>query len=328
VSVTQVNGWFDVTRNGTQTDYTTQINNCLASITANGGGTLYFPPGTYTANDTINPLPNNTTVQGCGMGTTIIQNTASTDAVIFSTQISNRGNTSPTAASCVITGLTISFGCTATTEWSGGAIRANCANGLTVTDVEIIDPYVGIVIKGNYGTTPAEYSDNVKCERVLMIMGANGYAGVHASGGDTVSNQEIHFTDCVVTGATGGATPLATYGFFFENASGVFMTSCSAIGCSYGLLMSPITRMGPSGDYTYSTFFSAQVTNCSFDANNYGAYFQTAYEGNQIYSIMLTGCSFVANVYAGVDNTPASGSLFSGIGFSGCTIAGNGLEGI
>lgn len=53
-------------------DDTVALAQAVSTITANGGGILYFPKGTY-INEGVLSIPSNTTVQGAGIGVTIIK---------------------------------------------------------------------------------------------------------------------------------------------------------------------------------------------------------------------------------------------------------------
>jgi hypothetical protein len=64
----------------------TAINNAIADLNAAGGGTLYFPAGTYYINSALRAITVNCTVLGDGWGCTQIQQSANAVVLTFSTQ--------------------------------------------------------------------------------------------------------------------------------------------------------------------------------------------------------------------------------------------------
>jgi hypothetical protein len=192
---------------------------------------------------------------------------------------------------------------------NGAAILLSGASDVRIADVVIENAWVGVYI--------SDASTDVYCKRVRITSATDAYAGIMATGGATGSNKNLHFVDCVLLGPSSGA-----YGYWFENASQVFMASCTSLGFDRALLIYPSFS-------TSSGAYDLWFVNCLWDANNQ-ANSAAAFVGEGsagIKNVSFTNCTSAnADLPFGIVGT--SGAPCSGVLLTDCTVRGNQQQGI
>lgn len=118
-----------------------------AAIDANGGRMIYFPPGNYAVNGSINITTASTSIVGAGYASTIVRQLAlNTDTFVF--KPTTAGVTSAFLDNCSISGMTVSHSNVVTGSAAGAGIRFLQCNSYSLSRVIVSNAYEGITIQG------------------------------------------------------------------------------------------------------------------------------------------------------------------------------------
>ena len=234
--------WFDVTAFGAKGDGSTDDKAAIdaANAAANAapyGAVVFFPPANYIDSTTYRTQATGVVYRGCGASNTTITYTNAT-AQPFSWSSASGGG---------ISDITLSW---QTAGTSGNAVSLLNCYRMRFEGVSMLMPYAGYNLQGTHDTWLTD------CD--ISFATNNTGDGIYLGGSSQCI--EIHLTDCVFSGPVPSGAKGAAY--HFQNAQGVWMTSCDTFGMGCGLLIDP----GNS-----QTFYNLFVANTSFDYTNGGS---------------------------------------------------------
>jgi len=179
--------WFDVRDYGAKgdgtTDDTASINSAISAADAVGGGTIYFPRGTYKTSANITLWADNLVIKGANKGNTIIKPVSGSTFDVFATPIpATAGTGGYTQHFLGIEGITIDCSAMASTSnGRGNAIHYYGVIQSYIRDVTIFScPNWGIVLDGD----ATNFSSKVEI-RANYIEGCGG--GILATYSDECS---------------------------------------------------------------------------------------------------------------------------------------------
>jgi hypothetical protein len=262
-----------------------------------------------------NPLPSNTTVQGCGSGVSSILSMA-TSTPIF--EINGASN-------ITIVDIGLEYAGTPTPGASAILIAASAmapAAYVRVIDVVISNAFNGVQVQSYpaLGGTGVWGCSFVFCSGVSVSHGVVGSSGFTIGGGGKTANEYLFFTDCAVTGAIG-----CTASWNVQNAKSILLENCFSDGCNYGLYVDPVT--------TNDAVCDLRAANCKFLSSGIdGVHFTTGLQKQQISKISLTNCIITAAAQNGIGTsmyaaTDALQSIWA-LSIANCTITQNVANGI
>lgn len=341
-------------------DDTPAFNAALAAVNAVGGGTVRVPQGTYMIASQIVIPGDNVTVEGAGVGRTVL-----TDAADFSTgMVYATGKNGVSVRNLTLKptfngyGLYVDGDVTDVsvqdvfvdqqrTDGSGVVFSAG-ANGaarVTFRGVRVKSPAsstgtVGIAIGGGTQTS------TVSSDLVVEGCTTDGFVtGMHNGQNGVWRNARI--SDCRFTGAAKWGAYLYHYDQcqvvnceFSGNDVGAFMDDDSP--GQGGLVANCLFRDNLTIGLYREEWAKGAMTGCSFQGNGYGFAMMSGRD------VSIAGCTFYGNTRDGVlidfgasitslaSSGPAQGATYSitntvhiqDVSFVGCTIAGNSRNGI
>lgn len=272
-------------------DDTAAIQSAITAVIAAGGGTVFFPAGTYKITSGITIGSSSVFLRGAGGYASIISAPNGVDAVTFSGSYAGGG----------VEDLRI-VGPGYSTASSGTGIKINNAAAIVIENVTIEGTYNGFVNQGSGAVANRLIGVDVakvKNDAFLITGGNNTY-----------------YKNCTTfqdTGFPGGA------GWRVTNSNGgPWLENCVAQQNTTGLLL----KTNSSGDSVFNVF----ATNCDFDlCANSGVTIDTATNGGTVFSVQLANCRGGFNTWAGID---ISGTGSTNIMLSNCVWSKNVLQGI
>ena len=253
---------YGATGNGT-TDDTTAIQAAITAI-GSGGGTLYFPPGTYIISSALTISGDNFLVLGAGneYGPSIIkQTTANTTALNFTATSSSRLVTS------LVRGLQI-IGPGGTGSTSGAGIE--CACDVHLENVGVSGFYIGLYWQGS-----TYYS------RAYGCLFTNCYYGVYESGTNNCT-----IDTCRITGAFSGyAAPIGPLNY------GVYISCSSPLGLANRIINSSVEYFVMDGIY-WDGGYACSLAGCYFETQQSSSGYAHVHLGpsNAVDSIAISDC--------------------------------------
>lgn len=316
------------------TDETTAINRAIAALNGVGGGTLYFPKGTYKVSSALTAITVPTVISGASSTGSILEpSVTGLDVLTLSTgniavrdlQIRWLGAVPSAGAGIRLNFSSLAYRPVIDNVFIQGTyygIRANdYAQLMTVQNCYILD-FVKYGIWREYGGNLPDNGDDVfHGNTIATSQGVAGSAGIRmdAHGGPRISSNKI-----------GGGT--LTVGIDFQIADGVATSVSTITGNS---IEGPATgiRIGPSG--TTGTFGAVSVTGNEFSCTT------GVNVGNGVTDVTITGNTFNAttgvNVSGSASTVGVSGNTFlcasgTAVKFSStcyqCVLGTNTYEGV
>ena len=193
------------------TDDTTAVQNAINGVSATGGGTLFFPAGTYKISSALS-VPNGVSLLGVGQNVSVINQTSTTaNAITYNPSTLNYVS----IENLSITGPGSGSGIGILVEANGGATNVNSCSFQDVT------------IAG-FGSHGLELVTGVGCSLNTVNVSSVGGHGIFLSGGTGNT-----LTNCFVTG--GASTQ---QGFQLTNVNYTTLNGCKAFSCGGGYTIS------------------------------------------------------------------------------------------
>lgn len=207
-------------------DDTTACQNAINRVAALGGGTLFFPPGTYAiAGAVTNSSTASVSFEGVGSAS-VLKNTSA-------------GNSLIVLNNAAMSGVTISRLAITATGSSAPAILAIGVSNLVVSDVVILNHVDGISMSGTYS--------GVDIVRTTISTAAGGDVGVLISGAAhqvTISSSRITSTTAI---SASTSTTLANL-----NIWGNYISSTTALSIPSSGVTTPVLYYGNDSTGTIS----------------------------------------------------------------------------
>jgi hypothetical protein len=241
VSVTQ----FGATGNGV-TDDSTAINSAVASLSA-GGGTLWYPPGTYLVNSPINDVAN-VTHQGAGINATLVKTGG--NFPVF-----NRAGGAAVTVNCGgVNNMTIhgSWGANHSNTGSFG-LSVVGSNGAVYENLRIEGCFCGVYMAYNFES----FMTNVKVLGAGTDQNSVGFVQDFTGASGNVNNA-MYFLNC-------GSFNTATDGWQIRNGNGSDYTNCSAELCGGFGFSIGYSSAGVGGNFGTINPQFMQFSNCTGD---------------------------------------------------------------
>ena len=188
---------FGATGNGSTDDHVA-INNAIAALNAAGGGTLFFPYGTYKMTSAITTITVPCRVRGDGINVSTINQTSTSDALVISTSLQ-----------CIVQDITLQ--CTSS------------YNALTITAPSGSFNSRSIVNNVNVGGTPAIGFNFNEAFAVVTSCTVTGTIGIKMQNLINPDESAGMITQCQIN--TNGGTAIALYAdgvqvidnYFYDN---------------------------------------------------------------------------------------------------------------
>jgi hypothetical protein len=319
--------WFNVRRYGATgdgtTDDTTGVNNAIAALNAAGGGTLYFPEGTYVVSSALTAITVPATISGEGVGATRI-NFSSATAYLFT---SNSSTNAPAFEHMSLVN-------THATPTAGAAIR--------VTGAAVFGRYEDLRLY-NFWTGLRHEAGAAWTAQRLYIDGARKY-GIHVSNSSVPDAGDWSIYDCGISAEThspdaairidssgggkiasvkvNGSDPATGYNHGIDVAiAGTDVTSILLItGCSIENIRGDALHVTQVGTAAYGQIV---LTGCqvSLISNNAGkAVSMVAEDAGAIDDISITGNTFATD---GTARTPMTLTKVDNADIRGNVLIGN-----
>lgn len=215
------------------TDSTTGVQAAITAVCTAGGGTLYFPAGTYKLGTTaLTVTCSGLYIAGAGITATTISTGATTNNVFAFSAPSNQG----------IRDLLINY---TGTPSAGAAVSVVGVRNFTMDRVKIAGAFQGIYISGGV----IQYYTNLEIMNTVAATGVSIF--ITGSGND-------QFLKNIVMDNVSASQPLAC--IRINNTNAVWIDAVDVIHCGTGLLVDPQT----ASDFISWLF----VSNSAFDTSS------------------------------------------------------------
>lgn len=248
---------YGATGTGT-TDDTGSVQNAINAMTAAGGGTLFFPAGSYlTTTGWTVPVGNGIKIIGSGNASRIV---TGQDVALF-----NIGTTGYPPGDNGVTVQDLQFNCTLSSPSNGSAVTLNSVSDFRLLNLSIFGTAYGIRCLGaNFG-------------RSILIDGCTidaGVTGIYAQNGVVVSNCQQVEGD--------------TYGMVMDGCPGTtHIVSCSFYGT---VALAMLNNQGSTGSYNA---LWAHDLECNFETGTVPAQGQ-----GSMYLVHTTGDIHLSHCWA------------------------------
>lgn len=279
---------YGATGNGSTDDTNAEIA-AINAVCAAGGGTVYYPPGTYiTDAGSITSFCNGIFFEGAGAQASNIKTNSTTGVLFPFSSLNGIG----------FSNLTIEYGATAT---AGSAITLSNSGFFYLENVIVYGAFNPVSITGTNG-----FPYNI--DNVYLEQTATGGTGLYIDGaGDQYINSLLMWSSAT--------TP--AYGMHVQGTGGIFMTNSDLVHNGTGMLIDPPS--GSAVDYLF-------IANSAFDTNtNYGIWI---YPGGNVNGSTFTGDWTASNGLFGVNVSANTGGTTNGVRFVGHRSFNNGQDGV
>ena len=288
-------------------DVTVPINNAILHASAIGGGGVFFPNGTYLIEGTINASFSDVTLEGSGIGATVLQfNNLALDC------ISIEGTLADQIFRINVTNFQFNY----SGKTGGQAIKAHYAHNLGITNIasyqawSLFDFFVNNTIR-----ISNIYADGI-------TGGAGAFAISWKAPSDGSARSDIIFIDdFIANGHYSGADGIVWDGL----ANSLSTSDCYLLQFAFPVIINN-TGVVPNNVPLFATFNNLQIEGASSSAIqiNAGGYYK--FMGCHIINESGQAGQGNADTYALAIGPDLAGSLTRGIKFIGCTI-GNSKQG-
>ncbi|MFQ5442702.1 MAG: glycosyl hydrolase family 28-related protein [Thermodesulfobacteriota bacterium] len=273
-------------------DDTAAIQSAVDALT--GGGTVFFPQGTYKITSAVTVSASGVHLLGTGTGNTTIKiESAAIDGVVF-----GDGVTQYTDVGCSNMSFT-----SAITRTGGGAVKFTKIIRGALRDFTINSQFYGIELNA----VTIAYIARGDIRNTIAATGRAIY--INGAGND-------HFISRVVADNPAGSEPLA--GLSITQSGAIWVDSCDFIHCGRGLLLD----VSAGNEITWCFFSNSAFDTCNDD----GAQIDTV-SGGSIRGVTFSNCWFSSNTNRGVTIGQTSGTV-DGIHLVGCRFFNNGTNGL
>jgi hypothetical protein len=262
------------------------------SIASVGGGTVFFPPGSYKVSSSlVIGTVFNVYLLGAGVSVSSINpTTAVTSAVVFG------GTGSGGGGFCGFSNLTIN--CGAATACN--ALTVNGTNGFWCENINIQAAQIGILCSRGVIQFFSRFN-----------MGAIKGIGIQVNGGN-----DQYFDVGVISNV---GFPQGNAGINITNSGGVWLTNLDVISTNVGL------SINPGNGQTVTWLFAI---NCAFDTCSNNGIDVAPTGTGAVYGLDFTGCWTSSMTNQGVHFGPLGTSTVNGVRFNSHRSFNNGLDGL
>lgn len=315
------------------TSSVTAINAAISAATAAGGGTVFFPEGTYLVTSTIS-IPNNVSFLGTGKGSSVITgNFASGNIIQIGTGAAGNNPGRVTISSLCIT--------SSVSKTNGAAVRVINGHNIALRDIQLRDNlYIGVQFDGDINTTSSSsqqfiyYIDNfeINSSSNTGILVGDGFGSAANKPWSLV--QDIWISNGVVAGAGVGVNII--------NASGVYVNAIDVIGCTIGIQTYPganqvakglfLSQALADGCTTYGINIAsnggktteANLVNCWASSVTGGPGLVVNQGTGTVSGLMISSCRFTNNNKQGIDVQSATKFTIADCHITSNSAAGSG----